>query len=66
MKLPAVLTAVNLQHRENVTSLALSIQHRVLLKGSRELKCSYFVVLANDYVVCVKKVRDVLLDHVVT
>lgn len=32
---------------------------------SGELTCSYFVVLANDYVVGVKEIRDVLLNHII-
>lgn len=60
MKLPAVLAAVDLQKEENGR----------LNPGGRcgtnwRALCSCLVILANNHVVGVEEIRDVLLDHVV-
>lgn len=62
MKLPAVLTTVNLQRKE---CQSVSIQRWASLKVNNEQFVSYFVILANDYIVSVEEVWDVLLDHII-
>ena len=62
MKLPAVLTTVNLQRKE---CQSVSIQRWASLEVNNEQFVSYFVILANDYIVSVEEVWDVLLDHII-
>lgn len=62
VKLPAVLAAVDLQRQKEVRPSAGERRPSTLPLGGRR---PYFVVLANDDIVGVKEIWDVLLHHVV-